>query len=121
MEIRDILKTRRVQLGLSLSDVAEKVGVSKATVSRWETGNIANMKCNRIVALANVLEISPSVIIGLCPKDEKSKNKAPKVDVKDIINNSTFLFDGNEYKLSQSDRDMLTNIIKSVLNGKESK
>lgn len=121
MEIRDILKSRRLQLGLTLSDVAEKVGVSKATVSRWESGNIANMKRNRIVALANVLEISPSVIMGLCPKDEKSKSKEPKVDVKDIINNATFLFDGNDYNLSQSDKEMLTNIIKSVLNGKESK
>lgn len=121
MEIRDILKSRRLQLGLTLSDVAEKVGVSKATVSRWESGNIANMKRNRIVALANVLEISPSVIMGLRPKDEKSKNRESKVDVKDIINNATFLFDGNDYHLSQADKEMLTNIMKTVLQGKEIK
>lgn len=121
MEIRDILKSRRLQLGLTLSDVAEKVGVSKATVSRWESGNIANMKRNRIVALANVLEISPSVIMGLRPKDDKSKSKESKVDVKDIINGDTFLFDGNDYNLNKADKEMLTNIIKTVLQGKEIK
>lgn len=121
MEIRDILKSRRLQLGLALSDVAEKIGVSKATVSRWESGNIANMKRNRILALANVLKISPSVIIGSLPNDKKSQNVTPIADIKDIISNTTFFFEGNEYNLSKSEKDMLTNVIRSVLSGKESK
>lgn len=64
MEIRNILKGRRIQLGLTQLDVAKAVGVSEATVSRWESGDIANMKRSRIAALANVLKISPAVIMG---------------------------------------------------------
>ena len=40
------------------------VGVSEATVSRWESGDIANMKRSRIASLASVLKMSPSIIMG---------------------------------------------------------
>lgn len=45
-------------------DVANAVGVSEATVSRWESGDIANMKRSRIASLASVLKMSPSIIMG---------------------------------------------------------
>lgn len=58
------MKQRRLELSLTMADVAKAVGVSEATVSRWESGNISDMRHSRIVALANVLKISPSVIMG---------------------------------------------------------
>ena len=64
MNIKDLLKSRRAELGLSQLDVAKYVGVSEATVSRWESGNIANMKRDRIYKLANILQINPSMLIG---------------------------------------------------------
>lgn len=64
MEIKDVLKARRTELGLTQLDVANAVGVSEATVSRWESGDIANMKRSRIASLASVLKISPSIIMG---------------------------------------------------------
>lgn len=64
MEIKDILKNRRNELGLTQLDVANAVGVSEATVSRWESGDIANMKRSRIASLASVLKMSPSIIMG---------------------------------------------------------
>lgn len=63
MEIKDILKSRRIQLNLSQMDVAKAVGVSEGTVSRWESGDIANLKRSRIAALAKILQISPAVIV----------------------------------------------------------
>lgn len=63
-EIRNILKKRRIELGLTMAEVAKAVGVSEATVSRWESGNIANMKRSRIAALAKILQIPPTVIMG---------------------------------------------------------
>lgn len=64
MEIGTLLKNRRVDLGLTLKDIADAVGVSEATVSRWESGEIANMKRDKIAALAKVLSISPAAIMG---------------------------------------------------------
>ncbi|MBR5519705.1 MAG: helix-turn-helix domain-containing protein [Clostridia bacterium] len=59
------LKQRRQELGLTQNDVATHVGVSEATVSRWESGDIANMRQGRIAALAEILRIDPSVIVGM--------------------------------------------------------
>lgn len=42
-----------------MKQVADAVGVSEATVSRWESGEIANMRRSRIVKLAAILSLSP--------------------------------------------------------------
>lgn len=64
MDTKDILKSKRKELNLSQKEVADYVGVSEATVSRWESGNIANMGRDKIALLSKILKISPSVIAG---------------------------------------------------------
>ena len=64
MKLEDYLKSRRLELGLTLNDVAERVGVAVSTVSRWEQGDIKNMKRNRVAKYAEALQIDPSVIMG---------------------------------------------------------
>ena len=51
------INARRKQLHLTLKEVADYVGVSEATVSRWESGNIANMRRDRIATLAKILKV----------------------------------------------------------------
>lgn len=63
-DVKSLLKDRRKELGLTMKDVAELVGVSEATISRWESGDIENMKRNRIAKLSEALQISPAVIMG---------------------------------------------------------
>lgn len=74
MEIKEIIKLRRKELRLNMADVAKACGVSEATVSRWESGNIDDMKRSRIAALAKILEISPSVIVGSDEDEEMYKD-----------------------------------------------
>ena len=64
MEMKDIIKRRRLELNLTQKEVADYVGVSEATLSRWESGEIKNLRRNRIAALAKILDVSPSVIVG---------------------------------------------------------
>ena len=52
MTNQNLLRDRRLELGLTMKQVADAVGVSEATVSRWESGEIANMRRSRIVKLA---------------------------------------------------------------------
>lgn len=63
-DIKEIIKNRRIELGLTLKEVATAVGVSEGTVSRWESGNITNMKRNKIAVLAKTLQIPPTTIMG---------------------------------------------------------
>lgn len=75
MEIKNILKNRRLELKLTLEDVSNIVGVSPATVSRWESGDIANMRRDRIALYSKALHISPAVIMGW---DDEETNTTPK-------------------------------------------
>ena len=65
MELKDIIKPRRIELGLTLEEIGNYVGVSKATVLRWENGNISNLRRDKIVKLAEILKISPMSLVGL--------------------------------------------------------
>lgn len=64
MDLKIELKNRRKELGLTMLEVAQKVGVSEGTVSRWESGDIANMRRDKIVLLAKALQLSPAFIMG---------------------------------------------------------
>ena len=63
MNIYEKLRERRKELGLTMLEVAKRTGVSEATISRWESGDIANMRRNKIVALAKALKVHPSFIM----------------------------------------------------------
>ena len=64
MKINDFLKNRRLELGLTMKQVAKAVQVSEGTVSRWESGEIENMRRSKIALYAKVLQVSPDIIIG---------------------------------------------------------
>ncbi len=59
------LKQRRLELGLTMLDVAKLVGVSEATISRYESGNIKNMRRDRIEKYAKALRVSPSDFLDI--------------------------------------------------------
>ena len=69
MEFRAILRTRRKDLGLTLDEVGRAVGVSGATVSRWENGDIENIRRDKIAKLSKVLEVTPAYLMGWPEKD----------------------------------------------------
>lgn len=64
MSLPTILKDQRKKLGLTLADIADAMGVSEATVQRWESGNIKNIRQERIATLAEVLHVSPAYLMG---------------------------------------------------------
>ena len=65
MEINERIKELRLQNKLTLEEVANIVGVTKATVQRWESGLIANMRRDKIASLAKALHTSPGYILGI--------------------------------------------------------
>lgn len=64
MDMGEIIRNRRHELGLTLEQVGDKVGVGKSTVRKWETGHIKNIRIDNIMALSKTLDISPIDIVG---------------------------------------------------------
>lgn len=63
MEVGQLIRNRRTELGYTQKYLADLVGTTEATVSRWESGDIANMKRDKIAALARALRIPPAVLM----------------------------------------------------------
>lgn len=85
MEIKDILKNRRLERNMSLKDVADMVGVTISTISRWESGDISNMRRDRIVSYANALAISPSIIMGWEEPPSKTEKSYFKLTESELV------------------------------------
>jgi len=64
MEMNEMIKKRRLELGLTLKDVATKLGVAESTVLRYERKDIQNMGIDKILQLAKVLKCSPADLLG---------------------------------------------------------
>ncbi len=64
IEIGIRISTRRKQLGLTMDDVAQRIGVAKSTVQRYETGQIQKIKLPVIESIASALSVNPDWIIG---------------------------------------------------------
>lgn len=72
MDIPQLIRNRRLELGMSRKEFAAAVGVTEATASRWETGSIERMKITIVAKVANVLRVSPLVFLGIDTKEERT-------------------------------------------------
>ncbi len=80
MTISELIFTRRRELGLTLEEIGNAVGVSKSTVKKWESGHISNMRRDRIILLAEVLQVSPGTVLG-CEESGDSADDAEMLSV----------------------------------------
>jgi len=71
MNTNDLIKMRRLDLNMTMKELAIKVGVSEGTISRWESGDIENMKRDKIAALARALDVPPAVLMNWEEYDEE--------------------------------------------------
>lgn len=63
-QLSTILKQRRKELGLTLAQIADAMNVTEATVQRWESGNIKTIRYEKIGKLAEILKVSPALLMG---------------------------------------------------------
>lgn len=92
-EIMARMKNRREELDMSYQTLSDKVGISKSTLQRYETGFIKNMPVDKLEDIADALQVSPAYLMGWEPNIN--------------INEPTTIaahFDGNEYTEEQINR-----------------
>ena len=75
MTIGERIKKRRTELGLSVDDIAEKLGKGRATVYRYENGDIEKLPTTVLEPLARVLKTTPAYLMGW--EENNENNAAP--------------------------------------------
>ena len=72
MNMGERIKQLRQSKGLTQEELGEYIGVKKAAITKYEKGNVKNMKRSTIETLSKLFEVSPSYLMCL---DE------PKLDI----------------------------------------
>lgn len=79
------IKSMRICRGYTLAYVAELLGIKEATMQRYESGEIKNIKHETIAKLADILNCSPAYLMGwdnnVGPIPNGTKHKKPGVTI----------------------------------------
>ena len=128
-EIAKKIYDRRKELGLTLEQVGEAVGVGKSTVRKWENGMIKNMGRDKIAKLARILQMDP---VELVPAPESFKldltmfgepnNKEDQERLEALHQNPQLglLFDRSR-KMTSDDVDFMIQMADRILKERDSK
>lgn len=76
MTIGDRIREKRDEHGMTLEDIAKLIGVSRQTMSRYETGAIKGVPSDKIELIAKALGTTPGYLMGWEDKSEDIKKAA---------------------------------------------
>ena len=105
MSIGKNIKNARKNKDITLEELANKIGLTRQTISRYETGKISNIPSDKIEGIALALDVTPAYLMGweevenksveLNPKEQNHINKYRSLDSYGQKNVDTIL--DNEY------------------------
>lgn len=64
------IRQARQQAGFTQEQLAEGLRTTKATISRWENGNVDNIAMNKIERLSSLCGVDPAWILSWSPEQE---------------------------------------------------
>lgn len=80
MSANEVIRNKRIELGMTMKELADKIGVSEAAVSRWESGDIVNIRRDKIEKLSKALDVPPAVLMGWETKVSSKKDDGYYMD-----------------------------------------
>ena len=72
------LKLRRKEIGFSAEKVADQLGVSPATIYRYEKGDIEKVPVDSLAELAKILQTTPAYLMGW-------ESQADQAEINDLL------------------------------------
>jgi len=70
-QIGEKIKEARLAKGWTQAELASRLGVGQTAVGKWEKGVVTNIKRTMMQKIGEALNISPLLIIGILPQDNK--------------------------------------------------
>lgn len=59
------IKKRRMEMGFTQEELGEKLGLQKSAIAKYENGRVENIKRSVIKKMSEVLNCSPSYLLGI--------------------------------------------------------
>lgn len=117
--IHERIKQRRLELGYTLLYVAEQLQIKEATMQRYESGAIKNIKHDTITKLAQILKCDPSYLMGWIDTPTKTEdefvrlyNKLDKEDRAEIRGEIKHMLKASKYQ--RSDETALNDLMDEI-------
>ena len=73
------MKQRRKEIGFSAEKVAERLGVSPATIYRYEKGDIEKVAVDSLAELAKILQTTPAYLMGWEEQPSPAASRKPTI------------------------------------------
>lgn len=64
MNVGELIKKERIARGMTQEELAEKVGVKKSAVAKWENGRVSEIKRSNLKMLSEALGLNPNALLG---------------------------------------------------------
>lgn len=90
MALKDNIKKKRQENNMTLEEVALKVGVTRQTIQKYESGVVSNIPSNKIELLAKALNTTPAYLMGWS-KNLDIDNERLLLDEKELLSNYRLL------------------------------
>lgn len=103
------IKHRRKDLGLSADYLAEKLGVSRSTIFRYENGDIEKLPADALEPIAFYLHTSAAYLMGW--EDDAEKQSRPKPELSEDEEMLLLLFRSAPVE----SRQMIINIVRAAV------
>lgn len=84
MTIGNRIKDLRSRLGISIDELADKLGKNRTTVYRYENGDIENLPLGILDPLADALGTTPSYLMGWDSVEESAKKISDKTYIRHV-------------------------------------
>ena len=82
MSIGDKIKYNRIRLGLTQTQLGERLGVKKNAVSKWECGRVDDIPTSKLKTMASLFEVPSSYLID---DSVERETVPPKGENKNVV------------------------------------
>lgn len=64
MNLGEKIRVSREKAGLTMEELGKKCGTTKQTIYKYETGKVTNIPLDRLMKIADAVDVSASYLIG---------------------------------------------------------
>ena len=107
MTVGDRIRELRIREGLTQTDLAQKMGVIKQTLYKYENRIVTNIPSDKIEAAANVLGVSPGYLMGWEEPDSETYSFVRHKSINDMLD-----------RLDPDEVQMVEGIIREIVHHK---